>query len=92
MQPLSTPPSPSTINTHQIFLKPPEIIVAENGFVVKQYDVGGDGFTHKIAANTQELRVIMEHWADGVCNALHRMVDSRISALTADKPRETNAA
>jgi hypothetical protein len=66
-------------------IKPPEIIVAENGYVLKTYDVGTDRFIHEIAPDLHALRDRLGDWADLACDGIRTLIDKRIQAATAPK-------
>lgn len=66
-------------------LCPPEVVVAQNGFVLRQYDIHSDQMTLRIALDADELQIALNEWAESVCNDLRRMVERRLEAA---KPKE----
>lgn len=59
-------------------MSPPEILVAENGYIIRTYAPSTDETHYRLAANAEEVRSVLHAWADAVANDMRRSVEREL--------------
>ncbi len=67
-------------------ISPPEVHVAENGFVLRTYDMATDAMRYRIAATVGELRVALQAWADELCDQIQKGTERHIAQAVEKRP------
>jgi hypothetical protein len=66
---------------------PPEIHVADNGFVIRTYDVSNDSMRYRIAGTVEEVRAALDLWVDAEIETMRRAMDYRLNKAREDLER-----
>lgn len=64
----------SDLASREVTFQPPEIIEAENGWVIKSYDYVRDEHRYRTAASLDEVRAALEDWMRSVVADVHNIV------------------
>lgn len=62
-------------------LTPPDVVVAENGYVLRTYDAMTDQTRYQIAATADDVGIALRQWADSVAADIRAAVERQLAKV-----------
>lgn len=64
-------------------LSPPEIHIAQNGYVLRTYDIATDQQVYRVAVDLEDVRVALHQWANETCDHIREAAERQLERAVA---------